>query len=62
MTEAAKNKLQLLFCRTPILSYALRFRSARRYKAGQRQAYCLTCKRWKWPDQLCRIADVRREP
>lgn len=62
MKDQAKTRLQLLFCRTPILSYALRFRSAKRYKAGQRQAYCARCERWKWPDQVCHIAEIRREP
>ena len=27
----------------------------RRMKAGQRQVFCLLCKRWKWPDELCEM-------
>lgn len=29
-----------------------------RYESGQRQSYCLTCHKWRWPDELCEDSEV----
>lgn len=30
----------------------------RRIKRGERQVFCKTCQKWRWPDELCEYAEV----
>jgi len=47
-------------CQEPTLPYIAAHADAqRRMRKGQRQVYCKTCKRWKWPDELCPLADTQ---
>ncbi len=48
-------------CHALGLSYMAAHADARRrMKRNQRQVFCETCQRWKWPNQLC--PDARTRP
>lgn len=50
---------QITRCQTPRLGYIAAQTDARqRMKQGQQQVFCKTCQRWKWPDELCEIAET----
>ncbi len=51
---------QIEKCQNTRLGYlAWHVDAERRDKAGERQVYCETCRRWQWPDQLCALAVVK---
>ncbi len=51
---------QIEKCQNTRLGYlAWHVDAERRDKAGERQVYCETCRRWQWLDQLCALAVVK---
>ena len=34
------------------------FDAERRMARGEKQVFCKSCQRWKWPDKLCGYAEV----
>lgn len=49
-------------CKVSNLGYLHWFSDAdRRHKAGQRQVYCLVCRKWQWPDHVGPHADTMTE-
>lgn len=41
-------------------SYSAAYEDAeRRLRAGQRQVWCLSCRLWRWPDEVCCLGASR---
>ena len=57
-------KIQVKTCRASMLfkrGYSQWYAEAeRRMDEGQEQVFCRLCRRWQWPDELCKMSRVRK--
>lgn len=53
---------QIEKCQAPKLPYLAWHEDAeQRIERGEQQIYCIVCRRWQWPDNLCRSASRLEE-
>lgn len=55
--EKAVAERQIKKCQMPRHSYRQAHEDAeQRLTRGERQVFCVVCRRWKWVDELCEMA------